>query len=153
MKHLFAIAFLLCLFVSQSISAAGLPEIDRTCKNCERRYLDSLNVYNRRPIRLNQAGFRPQDYKYAYVADFPVGTKFSVIDANSGIEAFSGVTTNIGQAVKPNIWINGAFNSMESVYEFGKQDSVSTEKEDLYRADFTTLSTTGEYFLVVGNDT
>lgn len=153
MKHLFAIAFLLCLFVSQSISAAGLPEIDRTCKNCERRYLDSLNVYNRRPIRLNQAGFRPQDYKYAYVADFPVGTKFSVIDANSGIEAFSGVTTNIGQAVKPNIWINGAFKSTASIYEFGSQDSISSKTELLTRAEFTQLSKQGEYFVVINKDT
>ncbi|WP_295681700.1 glycoside hydrolase family 9 protein [uncultured Fibrobacter sp.] len=153
MKHLFAIAFLLCLFVSQTISAEALPNIDRTCKNCERRYLDSLNVYNRRPIRLNQAGFRPQDYKYAYVADFPVGTKFSVIDANSGTEAFSGVTTNIGQAVKPNIWINGAFKSTASIYEFGSQDSISNKTELLTRAEFTQLSKQGEYFLVINKDT
>ena len=149
MKHLSAIAFLLCLFVSQSISAAGLPEIDRTCKTCERRYLDSLNVYNRRPIRVNQSGFRPQDHKYAYVADIPAGSKFSVIDANSGIEEFNGVTTNIGQAPKPGILVNGAFNSTNSVYKF----ETKTETEQLSKADFTGLTKQGEYFIVIGKDT
>lgn len=80
---------------------------------------------------------------------------FKVIDANSGKEVPGGGNLSLIKkgATKPNIWINGAFNSLESIYEFGKQDSISTEKEDLYRADFTTLSTTGEYFLVVGKDT
>ena len=151
MKHLSAIAFLLCLFVSQSISAAGLPEIDRTCKTCDRRYLDSLNVYNRRPIRVNQSGFRPQDPKYAYVADIPAGTKFSVIDANSGIEEFNGVTTNLGQFTKPGIWVNGTFTSIARVYEFGSKTSSGTEQ--LSKADFTGLTKQGEYFIVIGKDT
>ena len=150
MKKILFLAIFLGAFCSEIFGAvAALPNIDRTCSTCERRYLDSLNAYNRRPIRLNQAGFRPQDYKYAYVADFPVGTKFSVVDANSGIEAFSGVTTNIGQAVKPNIWINGAFKSTASIYEFGSQDSISNKTELLTRADFTQLNKQGEYFLVI----
>ena len=135
--------------------ASEFPNLDRTDKVHSRRYLDSLNAFARRPIRINQSGFRPQDYKYAYVAD-PKATKFQVIDANSGAEAWSGSLSLIKQnVVKPNIWINGAFNSISSVYEFGSQDSVSTEKETLYRADFTGLapSTPGEYFVVVGNDT
>ena len=135
--------------------ASEFPNLDRTDKVHSRRYLDSLNAFARRPIRINQSGFRPQDYKYAYVAD-PKATKFQVIDANSGAEAWSGSLSLIKQnVVKPNIWINGAFNSISSVYEFGSQDSVSTAKETLYRADFTGLapSTPGEYFVVVGNDT
>ena len=135
--------------------ASELPNLDRTDKVHSRRYLDSLNAFARRPIRINQSGFRPQDYKYAYVAD-PKATKFQVIDANSGAEAWSGSLSLIKQnVVKPNIWINGAFNSISSVYEFGSQDSISTAKETLYRADFTGLapSTPGEYFVVVGNDT
>ena len=154
MKKLIFLAIFLGAFCSDVLAAVGaLPIIDRTCTTCERRYLDSLNAYNRRPIRLNQSGFRPQDYKYAYVADFPVGTKFSVVDANSGVEEFSGVTTNIGQAIKPNIWINGAFNSLASVYEFGSQDSISNKTELLTRADFTQLSKQGEYFIVINSDT
>ena len=154
MKKLLFLAIFLGAFCSEIFGAVtALPDIDRTCTTCERRYLDSLNVYNRRPIRLNQAGFRPQDYKYAYVADIPVGTKFSVIDANSGKEEFSGLTSNIGQAIKPNIWINGAFNSIASVYEFGSQDSISNKTELLTRADFTQLSKQGEYFIVIGTDT
>jgi len=89
--------------------AFALPSIDNTCKNCDRRYLDSLNVYNRRPIRINQVGFRPQDlHKYAYAADYPANTKFKVIDATSGSNVYEGSITALrgpggGSIVKPNI--------------------------------------------------
>ena len=156
MKKLISIAFLIALsFLDLSVAAEleKLPNIDRTCTNCDRRYLDSLNVYNRRPIRVNQVGFRPQDNKYAYVADTKEST-FKVIDANTGKEVPGGGNlTKLGTAPKPNIWVNGAFNSLESVYEFGKNDSTTTATETLYKADFTALSTTGEYFIVVGKDT
>ena len=154
MKKLISIISLLALLCIDQVAAAereSLPNIDRTCTSCSRRYLDSLNVYNRRPIRLNQAGFRPQDYKYAYVADTKEKT-FKVIDANSGKEVPGGGNLSlIGTYTKPGIWITGAFNSLENLYVFG--DSTSSGKETLYRADFTPLSTTGEYFLVIGNDT
>ena len=154
MKKLISAISLLALFCIDNAAAAvreSLPNIDRTCTNCSRRYLDSLNVYDRRPIRLNQAGFRPQDYKYAYVADTKEKT-FKVIDANSGKEVPGGGNLSlIGTYTKPGIWITGAFNSLENLYVFG--DSTSTGKETLYRADFSTLSTTGEYFLVIGKDT
>ena len=148
-------AVILLILFAVDFAMADLPNLDRTDKVHSRRYLDSLNVYNRRPIRLNQSGFRPQDYKYAYVAD-PSDTKFKVIDANSGAEAWSGSLSLISaRAVKPNIWVNGAFSSITSVYEFGNLDSISTATEALYRADFSGLvpSTPGEYFLVVGKDT
>lgn len=151
-KSIFAMV-LLGLFLTDYASAA-LPVIDRTDKTHSRRYLDSLNAYARRPIRINQSGFRPQDYKYAYVADPDVNT-FKVIDANTGLEVSGGGNLTLIKkgVVKPNIWINGAFNSTSAVYEFGNQDSISRQTEDLYRADFTTLSTQGEYYLVVGADT
>ena len=152
LKRLLAVLFILgdALCVN---AMDQLPVIDRTDKVHERRYLDSLNVYNRRPIRLNQSGFRPQDYKYAYVAD-PTNMTFKVIDANTNTEVSNGSLSLIKQnAVKPNIWINGAFNSIASVYEFGSLDSISSARENLYRADFTTLTSMGEYYLVVGNDT
>lgn len=155
MKKVLKAVLLLMFFAVDFAVASELPNLDRTDKVHSRRYLDSLNAFARRPIRINQSGFRPQDYKYAYVAD-PKATKFQVIDANSGAEAWSGSLSLIKQnVVKPNIWINGAFNSISSVYEFGSQDSVSTAKEALYRADFTGLapSAPGEYFVVVGNDT
>ena len=153
LKKMFAATFVLGeLLAIQAM--AQLPAIDRTDKVHDRRYLDSLNVYNRRPIRVNQAGFRPQDNKYAYVAD-PSTTTFKVIDANTGLEVDAGNTTlqSIGQGPKPNIWVNGAFNSLESVYEFGSNDSTSHATERLYKADFTGLTTIGEYRVVVGNDT
>ena len=132
-------AVILLILFAVDFAMADLPNLDRTDKVHSRRYLDSLNVYNRRPIRLNQSGFRPQDYKYAYVAD-PSDTKFKVIDANSGAEAWSGSLSLISaRAVKPNIWVNGAFSSITSVYEFGNLDSISTATEALYRADFSGL--------------
>ena len=134
---------------------AQLPEIDRTCKNCDRRYLDSLNVYNRRPIRVNQAGFRPQDNKYAYVAD-PTDMTFKIVDANTKQVVDVGnssLTLLDASAPKPNIWVNGAFNSLERVYQFGKNDSTSNATEKLYKADFTNLTAIGEYFIVNGHDT
>lgn len=150
-KTIFA---LLLLGLSLSSAAIELPNIDRTDKVHERRYLDSINVYHRRAIRVNQVGFRPQDLKFAYVAD-PSETNFKVIDANSGTEALSGTLTLIDDhVIKPNMWVDGAFNSITTMYHMGSRDT-STKTEALYRADFSALSpsTPGQYFIVVGNDT
>jgi len=185
MNKLIRTALLFGLTLAGMASAdLGLPNLDRTDKVHDRRYLDSMNVYNRRPIRVNQSGFRPQDYKYAYVADTQE-KKFSVIDAKTGAEAWSGSLTEIirqapiyqlspdgkdssivgykvAPITKPGIYINGAFNSTSSVYQFysGVEsakniETLPSEKERLYRADFTGLSPTtpGEYFVVVGKDT
>lgn len=154
MKKVLKAVLLLMFFAVDFAVADALPDLDRTDKVHSRKYLDSINVYHRRPIRVNQSGFRPQDYKYAYVAD-PSDTKFKVIDANSGAEAWSGSLSLItSAALKPNMYVNGAFSSITSIYHYGTQDS-STVTEKLYRADFTGLSpsTPGEYFVVVGNDT
>ena len=154
MKKVLKVVSLLLLFAVDFAMARDLPDIDRTDKVHSRRYLDSINVYNRRVIRVNQVGFRPQDPKYAYVAD-PSDTKFKVIDANSGAEAWSGSLALIdSKAPKPNIWVNGEFKAFTTLYNFGSKDS-STATEALYRADFTGLSpsTPGEYFVVVGQDT
>lgn len=155
MKLIKTALFLGMTIVTAATAADDFPNIDRTDKVSERRYLDSLNVYNRRPIRVNQSGFRPQDHKYAYVADPSVKT-FKVIDANTGKQVDAG-NTNLtlldANAPKPNIWVNGSFNSLDVLYEFGKNDSLTTATEALYKADFTGLTTMGEYYIVVGNDT
>lgn len=158
MKRILFLLILLGAFCTQTFAQVrALPNIDRTCHDCERRYLDSLNAFDRRPIRVNQLGFRPQDYKYAYVADIPAGTKFSVIDKNSGLEEYSGATTLIkASVVKPGIWIKGAFNSIVNSYTFQylySNDSASSATESLTRADFSALTKAGEYFIVIGSDT
>lgn len=132
---------------------AQLPAIDRTDKVHERRYLDSLNVYNRRPIRVNQSGFRPQDPKYAYVAD-PTVMTFKVVDANTrqDVDVGNSALVSLGTAPKPNMWVNGAFSSITQVYEFG-DSTISNKTETLYKADFSGLTAIGEYFVVNGNDT
>ena len=83
MKKLISVIFLFALFCIDFSAAAtsALPNLDRTCKACTRIHNDSVNVFNRRPIRLNQSGFKPEHYKYAYVAD-PTEKTFKVIDAN-----------------------------------------------------------------------
>ncbi len=154
MKNILKAVLLLVFFAVDFAIADNLPDIDRTDKVHSRRYLDSINVYTRRSIRVNQAGFRPQDPKYAYVAD-PSEKKFKVIDANSGAEAWSGSLNLIdAKAPKPNVWVNGVFKVNTPFYEFGSRDS-STATEELYRADFSGLSPSvpGEYFIVVGKDT
>ena len=154
MKKVLKAVLLLMFFAVDFAMADNFPNIDRTDKVHSRRYLDSINVYHRRAIRVNQAGFRPQDPKYAYVAD-PKENKFKVIDANSGAEAWSGSLSLIqNDVVKPGIWVNGVFNSNDDnwIYRFG-DTTASKETESLYRADFSSLNTQGEYYLVVGNDT
>ena len=154
MKKLISAIFLLSLFCIEHSLAANthsLPNLDRTCKNCSRLHNDSVNVFNRRPIRLNQSGYKPDHYKYAYVAD-PTEQTFKVIDANSGKEVPGGGNlTPLGTVTKPGITVRVSFNSLQDLTRLG--DSTSTGTEKLYRADFTTLSTVGEYFLVVGKDT
>lgn len=130
-----------------------IPQIDFTCDTCSRRFLDSLNVYDRPVIRVNQIGFRPSDaHKHAFVAN-PTASTFKVIDASNGIAVAEGSLQSVGTWPRPNIWVNGAFNSINSVYEFGSADSLSSSTEQLYTADFSNLTAPGTYFLVVGQDT
>ena len=154
MKKIFLL--LICLFLLPE-SIFAIPSIDNTCTSCDRRYLDSMNVYNRRPIRVNQVGYKADatHNKHAFAADYAAGTTFKIINANTGAEAYSGslelITPN---APKPGMYVNGAFNSISQVYHFGSNsDSVATSTEALYRADFTSLTTPGKYFVVIGTDT
>jgi len=87
---------LVLLFVFLSTKAwASDYSLDNTCKNCSRREMDSLNVFKRRPIRVNQAGFRPQDTKKALVANAKL-TTWKLLDIESGKEAMSGSLTKLG---------------------------------------------------------
>ncbi|MDY3921214.1 MAG: glycoside hydrolase family 9 protein [Hallerella porci] len=150
MRRLF---LLLLSLVAVVFADDRIPNIDFTCDTCSRRYLDSLNVYDRPVIRVNQVGFRPADaHKYAFVAE-PKATTFKVIDASSGNSVYEGSLKSVGTWTRPNMWVNGAFNSINSVYEFGDNDSTSAQTEKLYTADFSSLTAPGTYFVVVGADT
>src|SRR5574344_2429720 len=88
--------------LSSAASADYIPNIDRTCSNCSRRYLDSLNVYARPVIRVNQVGFRPADaHKYAFVADTKA-TTFDVIDASSGKSVRNGSEEHTSELQSPD---------------------------------------------------
>jgi len=125
--------------------------LNNTCQNCTRRYNDSINVYARRAIRVNQVGFRPQDPKDAFVSN-PKATTFKVINALTGGEAFSGVLESLGSFPRPGIWVNGAFNSINSIYQFG-DTTTAASTENLYKASFSELTTPGQYYIKVGTDT
>ncbi len=172
MKKVLKAVLLLVFFAVDFAVADDFPYIDRTDKVSSRRYLDSMNVYHRRPVRVNQVGFRPQDlHKYAYAADYAEGTTFKVVDVNSGLSAYEGVLKPLGEAPKPGMYVNGSFNSIttEYKYEIGSIDTIvkpknnpeegmdtvyeTSEKEKLLKADFSALSLPGEYFVVVGKDT
>lgn len=140
------------MFVGEAL--ADLPNIDRTCHDCDRRYLDSINVYARRNIRINQAGFRPQDQKYAYVADKPAGTSFSIIEVGTNKEVYTGKTEALMEnAPKPGIWVNGVFKSIGTkLYVFG-DSTAKAGTELLTKAYFSSLTTQGEYYMKIGADT
>jgi hypothetical protein len=144
-------AFLLLLLGVTELWASDYS-LDNTCKSCTRREMDSLNVHQRRPIRVNQAGFRPVDNKRALVAD-PVEKLFKVINVETGKEAMSGTLVSLGTVAKPGMWVNGAFNSIVSVYSFGDSSKTTLGTEEIYEADFSDLSAVGRYAVVVGTDT
>jgi hypothetical protein len=83
-------------------------------------------------VKVNQAGYLPQNEKYAYVSYLPsnanlsAGTSFSVINA-------AGIVRHTGQL------------ALVSALD----ESVSGEV--IYRADFTALTEPGEYFVRVNN--
>lgn len=150
---MFRILWILFCLAGTLFADDRIPNIDFTCDTCTRRQMDSLNVYDRPAIRGNQIGFRPADkHKFAFVAN-PSATTFKVIDASSGASVWEGSLSPLGSWPRPNMWVNGAFNSINSLYEFGLADSVSTQTENLYSADFSDLTSPGSYFLVVGSDT
>ena len=173
-KVLKVVLLMLLVAVGFAVADDDFPSIDHTDKVSSRQYLDSMNVYHRRPIRVNQSGFRPQDqHKYAYAADYAEGTTFKVVDVHSGTSAYEGVLKPLGKAPKPGMYVNGAFNSIttEYKYQIGSIDTIvklkneqkpeegyvtvyeTSERENLLKADFSTLSLPGEYFVVIGNDT
>lgn len=139
------------LFVFGAELWAADFSIDNTCKTCSRREMDSLNVFQRRPIRVNQVGFRPQDPKKALVAD-PTVMVWRLLNIETGQEAASGSLDRVGEVPKPGFWVNGAFNSINTVYEFGDSSAIAG-KETLFQADFSDVAVPGRYALVVGTDT
>jgi hypothetical protein len=145
------IGYLLAFVMLSGNLLAWEYSIDNTCNDCSRRHLDSLNAFHRNSVRVNQVGYRPQDSrKQAYVAN-PAVTVFQVVNADNGLEVFSGTLENIGEQPEGSVYIRGVFNSISDVYIFG--DTNSTTTETLYRADFSQLSAEGRYKVVVGSDT
>ena len=60
-------------------AALAQPDIDQTCATCSRRANDSLNLQVRN-IRLNQAGYLPQDQNKSAMVANPGSETFSIVD-------------------------------------------------------------------------
>ncbi len=142
---------LLCLSGWSSSALAQTPDysIDQTCIACSRRTNDSINVFHRRKIRVNQVGYLPEESKkFAMVASLDT-SGFHVID-EKGQVAFSGGLTKLDVYAVPRRSAEGYSNSITQEYAF--VDSLDAY-ETLYTADFGGLHTPGRFRLVHGSDT
>lgn len=135
-----------------SIAAAASAQeirIDNTCGNCSRRMNDSINALHRRAIRVDQAGYVPdQPRKIAYLAGYGDGS-FGVIDS-AGKSVFSGALGRLGTFPHPALIATGYRDAVTQDYRFASAD---TGKEELCLADFSALRTPGRYRVVRGADT
>ncbi len=140
---------LLILFCFATVFPKPLFAGNNTNKDLSRRKDDSLNVFHRRNIRLNQVGYRPQDSrKYAFVAG-KTGA-FDVLNVKNGSVAYSGTLVKImDNAPAGKMTVRGAFNSITDLYNFTSGGGTET----LYLANFSTVNKDGQYQVKIGNDT
>jgi hypothetical protein len=136
-----------CLLLLPYLAIAQI-DIDKTCAACSRLKNDSLNIQVRK-IRLNQVGYLPQDEnKAAFMAD-AIGATFSIVATATGQTVFTGALKDMGLQVGPAIDIYTYYNSITKLDELHRPAVT----EHLYRADFSSFKTTGNYYLKCGQDT
>jgi hypothetical protein len=124
------------------------PAIDQTCASCSRRANDSLNLKVRN-IRVNQAGYLPQDPdKAAFVAN-PAGTAFTLVDYATRKPVFSGTLKSVGAQTEGGMDIYEYYSSITPLDSL-KRDAKTIQ---LYRADFSAFTTPGRYRMACGADT
>lgn len=123
-------------------------DIDNSCSACSRRTNDSINVFHRRSIRVNQAGYLPDEPgKTAYSAS--TGGSFHVIDSAGG-SVFTGELRKAGDYAYPAFSADGFINSLTKDYSF---KSAAAPNEAIYIADFSDLKEPGRYRLAREGDT
>ncbi len=146
----YAFPILLLLFSALPSAAAGNADItiDLTCTACSRRVNDSINVFHRRPIRVNQAGYLPDGPgKTAYCASN--GGSFQVIDAADST-VLTGELRKAGDYPTPDFSADGFLNSITIDYSFA---SAKAPNEAIYLADFSELKEPGRYRRIKAGDT
>jgi hypothetical protein len=137
-----SVPVLLLLFSALPSVAAPNADIDigHACAACSRRVNDSINIFHRRSIRVNQAGYLPDGPgKTAYAASS--GGPFHVIDS-SGRTVRTGELVKAGDYPYPVFSADGYLNSNTQDYSFA---SAKAPDEAIYRADFSDLKEPGRY--------
>jgi hypothetical protein len=148
-KRLISAANLLFVLVAITSAQSAEINIDHTCINCSRKVNDSINAFHRRPIRVNQVGYLPEEVKkIAFVAAADSDT-FRVLDTNGQI-AYTGKLQTVGTYVQAKTSSAGYNNAVTPDYTF---ESPSGNLENLYSADFGGLTTQGRYRIVHATDT
>jgi hypothetical protein len=116
-------------------------------------YRDSINL-RFSPIRINQAGYRPQDDKYFYyVASSGTPSGFKVIDNATGANVGTGTLTSTSYTCSGQLKIRASNNAQ--IMGGGDTRYTMTGKEysgSLFSGQLPTLSP-GAYRVVVGSDT
>jgi len=114
---------------------------------------DSINL-NFSPIRLNQAGYRPQDQKYFYyIASSGAPSGFKVIDNAAGTDAGNGTLKSTTFKCSGQLHIRASDNAQ--IIGGGDTSYLMDSKQyqgTLYLGELPELSP-GTYRIVVGSDT
>jgi hypothetical protein len=127
---------------------AELLDYDRDCAGCSLREQDSLHVYHRRMVRVNQAGYVPDEIKKAWVMN-PAQSEFVLLN-EQGDSVWSASLDSIGIQERLGIQVSAFENSIDPLYRFEDSSSAS---EELWLADFSDWNTPGNYRLISGEDT
>jgi hypothetical protein len=144
-----AVSALSVLIMSLSAAHGADLEIDHTCASCPPRVNDSLIVFHRRAIRVNQVGYLPDKARKVAFAATPAGGDYHIL-SETGQTVYTGALLKAGDFPKPRMSAFGYANSITLDYRF---DSDSGITEAIWQADFSALKTPGRYRVVAGGDT
>ncbi len=138
----------LAVWAAAPVPAPAQVAVDKTCATCSRRQSDSLNLQVR-AIRLNQAGYLPQDPDKAAFFANPAGSAFTVVDDATRRVLFTGTLKSLGPYSGGAMTIRGAYNSITDLYNLSRP----ARSENLFRGDFSAFQAPGRYRLACGKDT
>lgn len=114
-------------------------------------YRDSFNI-EFSPIRLNQAGYRPQDKKFFYYVGSSASS-FTVIDEN-GNEVGSGTLKSTGEETSSQLNIRASNNAtLVSGGDTRYTMKSETFSGTIFEGEITDDLAPGEYRIVVGSET
>ncbi|MEO7778687.1 MAG: cellulase N-terminal Ig-like domain-containing protein, partial [Fibrobacteria bacterium] len=137
--------------ISISAPRGAVSEIDRTCTTCPPRVNDSLNVFHRRPIRVNQVGYLPDKTRKIGFVAAAAGGEYHIV-AENGETVFYGALVKAGDFPKPRMSASGYTNSITLDYRFDS-DTGTSVSETIWQINFSALNHPGRYRVVAAGDT